>query len=334
MCCCSTYQGDLDASGALSGPNHPVVDNSFVYPYGTTEQFPQMEDTDLTVLENSAHFYMECSNKGTCDRTTGECACYEGYDGISCQRASCPGYPHSCSGHGVCKTKRQLAAADNDNVYRLWDKDSTMGCECDAGFSGPDCSLRSCKYGIDPLYLDDSATVKFPIFDFATLTTSATIDFTDGTPLAKTGFWAIRFFDNVGEDWLTAPIRAGATCSDVVNALEALPNNVIPAGYTYCTRTSKTAGVGTWTNYDAQSIAPQHHLYNIFYNMSIWESAMSVKIPFTLMSPITTSNTRLCRATSTVSNSLETLVPLLSPKSNCIWMESNPQCNPPLLAER
>jgi len=76
-----TPKGDLDMSGAISGPDHPVVDNSATYPYGTTEQFPQMEDTDLNVLTNSAHYYMECSNKGTCDRKTGDCNCYDGYDG-------------------------------------------------------------------------------------------------------------------------------------------------------------------------------------------------------------------------------------------------------------
>src|SRR5689334_182226 len=123
-------------SGGLTGPDHLVVDNSFTFPYGTTEQFPQMEDSDFKDLTNSAHYYMECSNKGKCDRTSGECACYDGYDGVACQRASCPGYPNSCSGHGVCKTIRQLAAADNWNVYELWDRDVTMGCECDAGYTG------------------------------------------------------------------------------------------------------------------------------------------------------------------------------------------------------
>jgi len=49
-----TPKGDLDMSGAITGPNHPVIDNSFAYPYGTTEQFPQMEDSDLNVLTNSA----------------------------------------------------------------------------------------------------------------------------------------------------------------------------------------------------------------------------------------------------------------------------------------
>ena len=29
-------------SGALTGPDQPVIDNNFKYPYGTTEQFPHV----------------------------------------------------------------------------------------------------------------------------------------------------------------------------------------------------------------------------------------------------------------------------------------------------
>ncbi len=70
-------QGDLDMSGDLSTTT--VVENSIVYPYGTPEQYPLVEDSDLNELTNTAHYYMECSNAGLCDRSTGECACYNGY---------------------------------------------------------------------------------------------------------------------------------------------------------------------------------------------------------------------------------------------------------------
>ena len=30
--------------------------------------------------------YLECSGKGDCDRETGLCTCYEGYEGVSCNR--------------------------------------------------------------------------------------------------------------------------------------------------------------------------------------------------------------------------------------------------------
>jgi len=70
-----TPQGDLDASGStLSGPAETVIENDAVYPYGTTEQFPMMTDSNGNVLTNTAHYYRECSNKGHCDRTSGDCA--------------------------------------------------------------------------------------------------------------------------------------------------------------------------------------------------------------------------------------------------------------------
>lgn len=272
----------MDLSGTVTNANHIVIDNSFAYPYGTTEQFPQMRDSDLNELTNSAHYYMECSNKGTCDRATGECQCYEGYDGVACQRASCPGYPNSCSGHGVCKTIAQLAESDHGNVYKLWDKDATMGCECDAGYFGPDCSERACKYGIDPLYLDDVSTVKFSTWDVATLTDmTGAADladlFTDGHPDAGTGKFAIRFFDSVGEDWLTDPIEAGASCDDVVSALETLPNDVIPPGSILCTQTSFLNGVQssfTLDNayYDAQHGFNSDKPYRLFYKLALWDT--------------------------------------------------------------
>jgi hypothetical protein len=214
-------------SGTLTGPGINVVDNSPVYPYGTAEMFPEMEDSYHNELTDSAHYYMECSNKGACTRASGECACYMGYEGVACQRASCPGTP-TCSGHGVCMSIKQLANADHYNSYELWDKDTTMGCSCDGGYYGADCSQRRCKFGVDPLYLDDSATVKYSIYDFATFTTANSLtDFSDGNPTGSdTGYWGIRFYDNVGEDWVTSSIPTGATCEQVVAALEAIPNKV------------------------------------------------------------------------------------------------------------
>jgi len=242
-------KGDLDMSGDIAGADTNIAENSFVYPYGTTEQFPAVQNSDLSVLQNTAHYYMECSNKGTCDRSSGECSCYDGFDGAACQRTSCP---NTCSGHGVCKTIEALAKADNQNIYKLWDRQTTMGCECDAGYYGPDCSLRDCKQGVDPLYFDDSTTVKYSIYNFAIVSNGATsgtggpetIIFHDGRApfTADTGTFAIRFFDAHGEDWLTGPIKAGASCSDVVAALEALPNNVIPKGFTLCNVAVDTSG--------------------------------------------------------------------------------------------
>merc|ERR1719163_2086889 len=143
-------KGDLDMS-ADSLTTSTVIVGSAVYPKGTEELFPSMQDSDKNTLDETAHYYMECSNKGICDRKEGQCECFDGYEGSSCQRASCP---NDCSGHGTCETIAELAEDEFDNVYALWDKDMTMGCACDAGYTGADCSSRACKYGIDPLYID------------------------------------------------------------------------------------------------------------------------------------------------------------------------------------
>jgi hypothetical protein len=79
--------------------------------------------------------------------------------------------------------------------------------------------------------------------NFATLTTLASAThnlFYDGMAVGTTdadrgkGKWAIRFFDSNGEDWLTESMDAGTSCDNVIKALEALPNNVIPVGTTKC----------------------------------------------------------------------------------------------------
>lgn len=164
-----TPKGDLDASLSVEDNNVLVLSGSTEYPYGTSEGFPMMADTAGTVLSHTAHDYMECSNKGLCDREKGQCECLPGYDGVACQRASCPSNANSitpgsgsdersniafkvfngktaftgralsnaqvnqCSGHGTCMTIEQLAFLDHSNSYDLWDKDASMGCKCDAG---------------------------------------------------------------------------------------------------------------------------------------------------------------------------------------------------------
>lgn len=129
-----------------------------------------------------AHFYAECSNKGFCDRALGECACFDGYTGSACQRTTCP---NDCSGHGQCYTLREIAAGPNVEKthegsavgrnfriedyqygtymtsgvseafdYNLWDADKNQACVCDAGYFGPDCAMRDCPRGNDPLTND------------------------------------------------------------------------------------------------------------------------------------------------------------------------------------
>ena len=164
-----TPKGDLNFDLYVGSHTELVVSGSTLYPSGTTEGYPLMVDTAMNPLSNTAHDYMECSNKGLCDRDKGQCECLPGYDGVACQRASCPSNAESitpgsgmdsksntafkifnsktafmgralssaqvnqCSGHGTCMTIEQLAFLDHSNKYDLWDKHSNMGCKCDPG---------------------------------------------------------------------------------------------------------------------------------------------------------------------------------------------------------
>lgn len=229
-----TPKGDLDSSsGALSGPGSPVVANDAVYPFGTTEQYPATMDLDGNVMTNTAHEYRECSNKGMCDRQTGNCACFEGYDGSACQRASCPTNADGvCSGHGTCESIKDIAARDFNNIYKLWDEDATMGCVCDGGYAGSDCSERVCKFGADPLYYDDSQNIRFSNFTYQIYTTAASV--------TLTGNYSIVFYDAYGEDWQTPAIAWNADCDTVIAALEELPNNAIPKDSVRCYKSMAT----------------------------------------------------------------------------------------------
>lgn len=230
-----TPKGDLDSSsGALGGPNVNVVPNNDMYPFGTTEQYPATTDIDGAVLHNTAHEYRECSNKGICDRGSGTCQCFEGYDGSACQRASCPSTGGGvCSGHGTCETIQEIAGRDFGNIYRLWDEDATMGCVCDGGYTGPDCSERQCKYGADPLYYDDEQNIRYSNWTYQFYTTTLNA--------ALTGNYSLVFYDAHGEDWQTTALPWNATCEVVTQALEDLPNDVIPDGSVKCFKSDLTS---------------------------------------------------------------------------------------------
>lgn len=44
---------------------------------------------DIPTSSTVAHALAECSNQGSCDRVTGECLCYPGFEGDACQRCTC-----------------------------------------------------------------------------------------------------------------------------------------------------------------------------------------------------------------------------------------------------
>jgi hypothetical protein len=102
----------------------------------------------VATAANEAHPSVECSNKGTCDRKTGECECFDNYEGMACERTVCPS---NCNGRGVCMTQKALAADASATYSTPWDAEKHVGCKCDLGFRGPDCSLQECPSGSDVL---------------------------------------------------------------------------------------------------------------------------------------------------------------------------------------
>lgn len=129
---------------------------------------------DIAWVDNAnkdgrSHRYAECSGRGLCDRASGACSCFEGFEGKSCQRTTCP---NDCSGHGRCMYLNEMPVGavytdgfDEDVDVRArtlgasmkyWDSEKTRGCVCDATYHGVDCSIRLCPRGTDILDLKRS----------------------------------------------------------------------------------------------------------------------------------------------------------------------------------
>lgn len=118
------------------------------------------------VNANNVHPLAECSNQGICDRTTGACTCFANYDGIACERTVCP---NNCNSAGVCYSQRQLAVEAGRVYDTPWDADKQMGCVCDLGRRGPDCSLCTFVKGARSFFLFTchlpSLDASFPPYD-------------------------------------------------------------------------------------------------------------------------------------------------------------------------
>lgn len=171
------------------------------------------------VVDDEAHItqYAECSNKGNCDRDTGECKCSVGFSGAKCNRLDCPGLMENgehCNSHGQCLDMATLAtlskvngviqgytygATPNDPA--TWDAYRIFGCLCDEGYEGHDCSLASCPKGDIPDSKGQSDEQQW-------------ISCTDAD-LSGTVVFTFREITSV-------PVKATATTTEVKAALEAM----------------------------------------------------------------------------------------------------------------
>jgi hypothetical protein len=191
------------------------------------------------------HKYAECSNRGICNRDSGECECFPGYEGKACARTTCP---NDCSGHGRCLYIQDLPfgavagdAMSGDYIYQQpktfkyyeWDGYKTRGCYCDPQWGDVDCSKRICDYGTDIMDQRENMllTAKYQVQKLHFNADAFTLNATHGIE-GKT--FALTFKSKVNETFTTLPIQFFTGPDnfhdfilDVQAALKGLPNKVI-----------------------------------------------------------------------------------------------------------
>lgn len=198
---------------------------------------------DSPDINGRTNRYAECAGRGICNRGSGLCECFEGYEGEACHRTTCP---NLCSGHGTCEYIEDMVFmavyADYNNVdfvqdaktmdYPWWDRTKTRGCVCDAQYTDIDCSKRMCPYGTDILadheWLVSDQKWEQQVLTFAPENGNLT------TLMGHT--FALTFVSRLNETFTTIPIvfddpRASDTMNEFANdirlALLHLPNQVI-----------------------------------------------------------------------------------------------------------
>jgi len=197
---------------------------------------------DVPDINGVRHRYMECAGRGICDRVSGECQCFDGYEGKGCQRTTCP---NDCSGHGRCRYIEDFAygAVEFDYqhfefkqellkfYYFGWDESKVRGCVCDPGYTEYDCSKRICPHGNDVMSYRDDLTIALR-YQTQRIRFTANTDSGDDLDDLEGKTFALTFKSILNETFTTHPIYFNANDLDgmqiaVENQLKKLPNEVI-----------------------------------------------------------------------------------------------------------
>lgn len=179
QCSCFDGYGSESDKAYASVDNFPKDCSGLTCPVGISfAKMSTSSSADGTYA--GIHAKSECSDAGICNRKSGTCKCFPGFDGSACQRRVCPGNP-VCSGRGKCIDMRRLpieplaiplrSVTDDDHLlYNLeidgskWDAYTSQACVCDSSWSvgfgrkqiqlgeyfGPSCEFRRCPSGDDP----------------------------------------------------------------------------------------------------------------------------------------------------------------------------------------
>ena len=154
------------------------------------------------------------------------CRCDFGFTGKACDRKGCP---NDCNGKGICLNLKHYAETKDPGegqVYKYtenWDREMIQGCMCDPGFYGPECLLKSCQHGDDPL-----TTGQFN--ELQTVSCTAT-----------GGTFALRFRGRQ-----TRPLAHDSTADEVRLALEGLGGgNVLVGSVLYRAKVTILTGGAT-----------------------------------------------------------------------------------------
>jgi hypothetical protein len=208
---------------------------------------------DFPSADNIAHAPAECSNRGACNRLTGECQCQDMFTGSACERMVCPSATdRQCSGHGRCLPMSQLAYyaetngdvtphtyGEDPNNRQIWDGRTVFGCQCEAGFTGIDCNDRACPYGNDITLLEADMWIRDEVQVFTCEVLVGSV----GTPSFK-----LRFRKEE-----TSAIPASADVDSLSAALSSLSSVVgvsiaFTGGLTACSASPGTTWSVTFTN--------------------------------------------------------------------------------------